>query len=278
MGMVVSDRFFFVVTAVAVSFCGVPPAAGQTPTNDPEGWQDASAFLFNEANSFFARAGREAGLPPREVALGEAVTLLNVQPRTPGNISRSMEILRKLVAENANDREGLYARYFLARILAFHQSPPDFAAARELYQTLIRQQTNDPLVENGAAALVMMDLYENIPETERTARFERLESLVLLLQTSQGRRACHLALGWACLDFGESKSRAFAHLQAAEQEGISRWQDESAVWISLAELARAEGRDELAATYYRKFLAKYRRDGRSYTVAQRLAALENPSP
>ena len=49
-------------------------------------------------------------------------------------------------------------------------------------------------------------------------------------------------------------------------------------WVTIAEVARVTGNNELAAKYYRMFLEKHHRDTRSYMIELRLKKVESPQP
>ena len=238
-------------------------------------WRDAATFLFGEANRAFSDAKGERRVNEHERLLGEALTLLNLQPRTGANLALARERLETLASGSDSDdhASAVFAKYFLARIYERYSVPPRLDDARNLYRQLVESHAGNSVAEYGAAALVLIDLYENILATEREKRFAKLEELGALLKTPSGRRDYHLNMGNAYIDFEASRSKAIEHLIAGEAGGITRWQVESATWISIGELARVEGRNDLAVTYYGKFLAKYKRDNRHYTIQKRLEEL-----
>lgn len=237
-------------------------------------WQDAATFLANDANKIF-RTTKETPLNERERALGNAVTLLNIQPRTVGNLEQARKEFEKLAASGEKDTPAIFANYFLARICERYESPAKLDEAKKRYRELLETSAGNAVAEYGASALVMMSLYADITPAEREARFAELEQLKPLLKTPSGRRDYHLSMGNAYIDFEASPAKAIEHLLAADAETISRWQVESATWVSIGELARIEGRLDLATTYYGKFLAKYKRDNRHYTIQKRLEALSS---
>ncbi len=241
-------------------------------------WLEASSFLVSEANRRFVAAKGLMGTDELERELGDAVTLLNVQPRTRGNIEKARIKLERLSGNRDNGEIAIFATYFLARLHEMHAQPPRLKDARTLYHRLLEEYPGNPIADRSASSLVLIDLYENISSEERARRFAALESLAPRLQSPSGKRDYHLNLGNAYIQFSEmerSRARAIFHLLTAEKEGITRWQTEAATWVSIGELARVEGRNELAAEYYKKFLAKYPRDNRHYTIKKRLEALSS---
>lgn len=253
-------------------------AEAKTAASLRQGWQDAATFLINDANKTFAKTKVTSEGNKRERLLGEAVTLLNVQPRTEGNLGEARKMFEEIVAGNPDDEAGIFASFFLARWHETYEQPPQFDLARKLYRDLLERHAGNPLAESGASSLVMMDVYENVSTEERTRRFAELEKLLPLLKTPSGRRDFHLSMGNSYIDFSESPAKAIEHLMAADAEGISRWQIESATWISIGELARSQGDTALAARYYKKFLEKYKRDNRHYSIEKRLEALPSTAP
>jgi len=250
-------------------------AGTKRPTTLEGAWQAAAAFLFNDANNTFNAARLEPS-QERERELGKAVTLLNVQPRTVENIAKARRIFETLSSGEDHDEPAIFSDYYLARIYERYETPPEPRKARTYYLKLLEKHAGHPVAEFGASAMVLMALYDNITPEERGRRFAGLEALGASLETSSGRRDYHLNMGNAYIDFEASREKALNHLLAADAETISLWQVESATWISIAELARDEGRDDLAEAYYKRFLSKYRRDNRHYSIERRLGALKNP--
>ncbi len=251
----------------------VGPAAAGAPAPLTAAWQDAAERLVNDANQAFAQAQPAPGANALEREMGEAVTLLNVQPRTEGNVARARAMLEKAAREAPAGEVSIFANYFLARVHESYEEPAEPDQARLIYRELIERYSGDSLAENSAARLVLMDLYANIPAHERSRRFVALEKLGAQLKSADGRRDYHLNMGNAYIDFEGSRASAIAHFLAAEAEGITHREVEAATWIAIGELARAEGRTSLARRYYGKFLAKYPRDNRHYTIQRRLEAL-----
>jgi len=258
----------------------VKPTKPTKPTLE-NGWEDASSLLFNGARDVFTKADAQPGNEERERSLGLAVTLLNVQPRLQSNLDRARERFEALANGTPKDDLAVAAKYFLARMDAFYEMPPRLENARKLYHELIAEHAGNLYAEYGITQLVLMDLYDDIPTEERARRFSALEELAPRLTTQAGRRGYHINMGNAYLTFGKEgedfHARAIRHLVAAEAEGITRWQVEAASWIAIGELAQAQGQTDLAKTYYGKFLEKYKRDNRHYTIEQRLKALEAPA-
>ncbi|HWL51638.1 MAG TPA: tetratricopeptide repeat protein [Chthoniobacteraceae bacterium] len=239
-------------------------------------WRDASNLLFNQAHQQFQRAAKKEGAAERERMLGHGITLLNLQPRTQSNLEEARALFQRLMAQAPESGEARFAAFYLARLYELYDHPAQPDQARRLYRQLLEDHPGDLLAERSASCLVLLDLYETISDEERTRRFHALESWASRLRTPTGRRDFSLNMGYACLDFPAieaSRARAIHYLLAAEKEGITQHQMEARTWIAIGELARLEGRKELAREYYQKFLTKYRRDNRHYTLQKRLETL-----
>lgn len=254
-------------------FCPCMTLAAEKQTLDAA-WEKASSFLFNESFKTFEKVSPENVAEAREREFGLAVTLLNVQPRTQSNRTEAKALLEKLISENSNDETGIIACYLLGRFHEFHESPPRLDDARKMYRQLAEQHVGHVVAEQAVAALVMLELYENVSEAERLKRFEALDMWSGKLQTRLGRRQFHMNMGLAAVTFRMGGERAIRHLIAADREGITRWQSEVIVWLAIGELAALEGNKDLALTYYRKFLEKYKRDSRNYMIREKVQALE----
>ena len=91
-------------------------AATTGPELIQEGWDDAATLQANEGVALFERARKCQDADPRQADLGTAIALLDVQPTTNENVTRSAALLQKLIDADPNNAVGLEARYFLARI------------------------------------------------------------------------------------------------------------------------------------------------------------------
>jgi tetratricopeptide (TPR) repeat protein len=265
---------------VAVLFCASTSAfaedqdalAEQTAPFAPA-WEQAASYLFNDANRAFREAKDNPAVDERERQFGEAVTLLNIQPRKQENIARARTMLEALAGGQPPDALGNLARFFAARICEVHQDPPDREKAAALYRQVLEARSGNPVVELAAARLVLIEAAAAGNRDERLQRLAGMEPLAALLITPQGRREFHTRLGSAYLAEGDL-APGIAHLVRADKEGFTWPQAEGNTWLAIAEAARLKGDAPLAAAYYRKFLGKYQRDVRCYTAAQRLKEIQ----
>lgn len=219
---------------------------------------------------FRSLQGRE-GIDERERQFGEAVSVLNVQPRTAENIRQAKDLFLELL--KGDDRFAGLSEFFLARLHADYTDPRDLPTAKRFYRSALERGTGDPVVETGAARLVNMTEADHPQPEDAIRALNELEPLASQLKTPQGKRTFHEAMGQGYILAGELEAGLRHHL-IAESFGFTRRQTEAASWVTIAEAARELRKNDIAAEYYRKFLAKYLRDSRSYLIAKKLRELE----
>ncbi|HEY5752093.1 MAG TPA: tetratricopeptide repeat protein [Chthoniobacterales bacterium] len=264
---------FAAILAHGMDLRGAAESDSSASAEIDQAWEEGATFRFNEANMRFSKLAGKPGVNERERLLGEAITLLNRQPRTRSNIADAQTILERLVRENGTDAAAVFAQYFIGRIEQSYLDPPNYEAARRTYRDLLARFPGDVMAEHAASHLVLLDLYGTISKEERLKRLTDLETLGTGLTTSQGKREFHINLGQACLDLGISDEKALEHFLLADKEGITRWQTEMTVWAIIAELARTERKRDVAIEYYKKIIAKYPSNVRTFTMKKRLESL-----
>jgi tetratricopeptide (TPR) repeat protein len=232
----------------------------------------ASSFLVKEAYETFQREGT---MPETERKFGEALTLMNLQPRTEANLLRAVELFGEVSNESSPGAplNGL-ARLMRARLEEFYLDQPDPEAAKATYLALVRESSGDPVVEMAGARLVIMEAFADAPEKDNLARLEELEELVPFLRSPAGRREFHTAMAFALLDNNGDKGRALDHFLAADREGLTRKASALRLYLVAGDTAAACGRTEDAVYFYRKLIATYPRDSRAFLVKERLRKLE----
>jgi len=253
---------------------------GEATRSDPlaPAWQAAATFMFKDAHRQFIEAAGEEGVGESERQLGEALALLNLQPRTQGNIRRAAELFGRVAEADAHGTSGLSARYYLARIWEQHASPPDPARAAQLYRKLLVDGRGHLLPELAASRLVNMELFATGSREELDAREHELAPLGELLRHPVSRREFYHNLGSSLLLLDGDRERAVGYLELANDAGYTRTASESGALISIAEAALALGDEETARTYYAKFVERYPRNFRSYHARQQLARLQASGP
>lgn len=248
---------------------GLPLIAAPAATpSDP--WAQASLGLFKDAH----RAFSEAPAADREARFGEAVALLNVQPKTDANLDHAAALFRALVADDPADDYAIGARYFLARIPHVHRATPDAALALAGYRELAALDSPHPLAQRAVVLVALLELFEpGISAEERVARFERLSARGAALVDSSARRDFHLVMAEAALRHKFDDRITLEHLLAADRAGIVRAVTQRDTWLRTAEIARRAGRPDVAIASYRRFLENFRSDPRRRAIQEHLAEL-----
>ncbi|MDF3056327.1 MAG: hypothetical protein K0R17_542 [Rariglobus sp.] len=250
------------------------PAADSPPASSP--WDQAALGLFKDAHASFAQ---QAAAADREARFGEAVTLINLQPKTDTNLDRAASLLTAIAATDATDELGVSSRYYLARIAQIHRASPDNAAALRIYRELAGLSSPHALAQRAVVHVALLELFDpRLAPAEIRPGFDRLAARGATLTDPSALRDFHLVMGDAALRFNLGETIALDHLLAADRAGIVRATTQRDTWVRIAELARRTGRNDVAITYYRHFLDKFLRDSRRLMITERLAALTATQP
>jgi hypothetical protein len=233
----------------------------------------AAQFLFNDAHAAYRRAELDPAAA-REARFGQALALLNVQPQTAGNIATAARLLDELEQDPGPGDLGVAARYFRARIAHLHQAPPDLEAAAQRYAALHRDHPDHPLGAQALVKLAILRLYDRSDPRDRGELIREWAVAAEKLTDSVARRDLYLVLGGAAQFFALPPETALAHLRAGYALGVEELGARASLLVIMGELARHSGQPAVAATYYRSFLAQFRRDNRVTTVRERLRELE----
>lgn len=240
---------------IGLSVAGSAPATADEATL-AEAFDLLTKFRSNEA--FQIVAGSPAG-DRRSQRLAGALALLTRQPFTTGNLAASREEFRRLAEENGDDEIGIASRFFEARVLQRHLTPPDRPAARRLYRQLFADHPAHVLAQYGLVKVVTMDLYvpeESLPPKER---FARLEPLAVHFTHAGPARSFHQVMGQAGMMFGLGYDRALPHHEAAVALGFRKDNLHADVLIRAAECARLSGQPDKARRYYSQYLEEFPR-------------------
>ena len=236
----------------------------------PSAWDLVALGLVNEAHDAFEDHPPE----DRTARFGEAVTLINLQPKTRSNLDRAEKLLALVAAHDGDDELGVGARYYLARIAQFHRPSPDLPEALRIYHQLAASESRAALAQRALVQIALIELFEpGVPREEVAARFDRLALRGKTLTEPSARRDFNLVMGDAALRFELGDTVALDHLLTADETGLARPITQRDTWVRIAELARRAGRDETAITYYRRFADTFVRDSRNTMVSQRLKTL-----
>jgi hypothetical protein len=233
-----------------------------------------AGYLFRDAHEAFTAP---AGNSDRARALGEAASLLNDPPVTPGKVTQAEAQLRTLVAAEPSDDISLYARYLLARIAHLHR-PAEIPEIEAAYRAVIAAAPpTHPLAQLAAGKLAVVYLYQR-PDLTVPQRLEAAAALAPLGGAAQlPEVACvfYRALAEGALFYDVLDERVLAWLQRASalesRDGLMA----TGLQLQLAEVARALGHREAALGYYRSYLASaVPTDNRYRTAADHMAELE----
>ena len=259
------------IPAVGLHAAGDPPSLSQA-------WEFSRLYRFNEAaKAFEARLATATSETVLETKFGFAVNLLNRQPKTRANIDRSRLLLGE-VAEAAPDSEfGIASRYFLGRIAHLHLHPPRIDEAIEHFRYLVEHHPRHFWGQAAASKYGFLLLYRQIPPVERVRTFRELELLAVNLPSPYLRSNFHFMLGTAAVRFDFLPERALFHFVEADRAGLIRGRARTDGLLRVGELARQLGERELAARYYRRYLAEFRRDPPRDLVRTRLQEVEAKS-
>jgi hypothetical protein len=240
------------------------------PTGWPEAWRAGSRLLVNDAHRAFAGA-KEA---TRESRFGEAVALLNVQPRTTANVEHAGQLLGALAQEKADDDFGIMAEYYRGRIAEVHRSPVDRPAALAIYESLMRTHPGHLFAQMAAVKACVLRLYVVENSLPMAVRWERAEAQRSFFTWPEAQRDYHLVMADSLSRFGGPLERELEHALAAERAGHMDRITRANNALRVAEISRKLGRKDRAIEYYRKFLQEYSREVRVHLVRQRLSELE----
>jgi tetratricopeptide (TPR) repeat protein len=269
--------FAIMLFAVILLFTASVVFAADDAAKLQEAWTSASRALPDEAMAEFKQI--PASSPQgREAVYGQAMVLLTTQPITRGNINQSVQLFQSVVTANPSDDLGITAKYFLGRIEQIYRFEPDHAGAIAIYEDLFRNHPEHPVAQRAFVKLVILKLYDQIPDAERVKLFAEFEAEGSKLNDHDAVRDFHLVMAQACAKFGFSEEDRLNHLLAADAAGVVKDDTKANLLVSIAEVARKLNRKDLALQYYHRFMDEYPADYRVYTVQQRIAATEQPAP
>lgn len=272
------------LSSIVVIFCMTFYATEYLSAKDPNSldnaWELFVQLRFNDAFDYLSNNFEDdvelLGEPfVRNIHLGQALSILNKNPKTTANTRRAVSMLHTIVKENPVDETGLMARYILARVYLFHQTPVRQNDAIIQYEGIINDKPEHLIAQICVIKLSMLQIYgENRGET-RLEVIKSIEAKAPLLTDSALVRDYHLLLGNAYMYFNLSSEKALQHLIKADRIGIVGPISASEIYLQIAELANSIGNYRIANSYYKSFIQKYPRDIRTYTVMQRIAELSN---
>ena len=237
------------------------------PADASAAWDLLSRLQTGEAlHAFEAAEGDEA-------RLGEAVALLNLQPKTQANVARAEQLLSALAAR-AGSPEAPAARYHLARLLQLHATPARPAEAVAAYRELISAYPGNPYADAAVAKLAILVLHQDVPRAEWDSRFAELVALLPDMASPEALRDARLVLAGAALRMHADHALALPFFIAALESGVPlRVNRHKLVLLQAAESARILGDIPRALAFYEDFVRAYPYDVRGHEIRQVLANL-----
>lgn len=236
------------------------------------GWQAESQLQFAKAREIFDSAGQS-----RQATLGKALALLNIQPKTRGNVNASAGMLEKLLSENPDDAIGIAAAYWLGRVDQLHRYEPDPGRAADRFERLFDRHRQSYLGQMALVKAALIRLYDPADRSDRGEMIDRWAARGRALTHADAVRDFHLLLADAAGRFDLPPEVALEHLQAVDAVGVRSRKTRSDLLVRIAEYARRAGQAELAIASYARFLEAFPLDHRAYTVARRRDRLAGSS-
>lgn len=247
--------------------------AGQTPDPLRAGWEELTFLNPNPALVHFREAG-EADPNSREVHLGEALALLNAQPRSETNLAEARRIFEALATTGPDDEIGIAAAYYLARLRQIHDDTTDDTAAMLDYRALLQAHPGHPIAELAAPKLAILLLYADVAMDRWEQHVQEILTLLPSLQSLEARRDTRLILADALLKLRRDHARAYPLITYCLRENlVVRSYRLNTLLLQAAESARVLGFKTEAAGFYRSFLENAPYDVKSAEVRLRLAQL-----
>ncbi|CAM2992494.1 hypothetical protein [Rariglobus hedericola] len=240
-------------------------------------WDEMTTGLFNEAHAAFSKEEKAPGADLRSLRFGEAVSLLNVQPRTSSNIDRAYAILEELRTATPGDDIGMESRYFQGRIEQVQRPTPDLAKAEAIFSELVRDHPEKLVGQRARVKLAVTRLYAPVSPAERRDRYDAFTRDAGQITDPGIKVQMHLLLGEAARRLQYGNAEELAHLLAAYEAGVTKRRLLVEVLVRIGDLARLEGRKDVAIKYYTLFLEQFPRTDRRSTVEGFLVELNKKS-
>jgi tetratricopeptide (TPR) repeat protein len=220
-----------------------------------------------------ALAEFEKAAGDRQSQLGQAIALLNLQPKTEGNLDRADSLLRQVEEGKADDLFGVMALYYRARIAQIHRSEPNLPEAKRLYEELIARDPKHPFAQIAVVKLAMIRINEAPAQTDRAALLHEISKTGSGLTYPPAIRDFHLALADAFGDWQLSDAESLDHLLAAFRSGALSGNILATTLVRIGEISRLQGQSSQAREFYSRLLEEFPRDSRSFTVRKRMGEL-----
>ena len=256
-------------SVTAASAAGADPVAAA--------WQRAALIDLNGSLEAFA-ALQEVD-PSREARLGQAVLLASAAPRTPARLETARAALEALAEEDVLDDVDASARFFLGRIAHLYEEPADLARAAQRYAEVRERHPGHALAGMATVRLSIVELLRATDDASRRSALAAAEVRVQELTAPAPQIDLHLVLAEAWWRSAGDAARALEHLLAADALGGSvRTSTQIDQWVTIGELARRIGRNEVARRYFARAVAEAPRDERADELRGVMAGLERDQP
>lgn len=254
------------------------PLPAQTEEPLAEAWTKLSLSLCNDAYRLFHDTAQKDP-SSREARYGEALALMNRQPRSSGNLARAGALFTQLQAANPRDGIGVAALYFEARLAQAQSAPPGGTKALALYAELTRAHPASPFAQLALIKTAGLRLYDpGAPDGELTRRFAECEAFAPRITNRALLGQYHREMADAYQRLRRDDRDALRHLLASFPCGTPNLQGQADLEVRIGETARAVGDDATALAYYRRFLADFPNDIRAYAIRQFQRQLESVRP
>jgi hypothetical protein len=273
-----SQLLIFPALAWLALGAGVVSGAEKSPATITDAWDEAARLLVNDAQRSFLQLSLGSEADARTILFGQAVTLINVQPKTNGNIAQAKKLFAEIIAGHPTDDLTIASRFLLARTAQLHQLPTNDAEAIELYTDLIARHPQHYFGQMAYAKRAALLAYQLSAATTLESRYQTIQQEAPLVTAPDARRDHQLLLANLAIVLKKPPTVILAHLTQAEATGMVRDRALADLYVRLGEFARLAEQREVAIHYYNAFLNNYIRDARRLLVKERLAALQNTRP
>lgn len=257
----------FACTAAVGAFAASPDDRVQSA------WTELALLNSDGALELF-RSVPESAASRREIEFGEAVALLNAQPRSEAKLAEARRLFTAVQEQNPDDDTGIAATYYLARLRQIHDYAPDRTAAVLAYRALLAAHPGHPVAELAAPKLALLLLFDDVPATVWEQRVQEISDLLPRLRSPEARRDTRLILADALIQLRRDHARAYPLLVYCLDENlIVRPQRLNTALLQAAESARFLDRTAEAAALYTRYLDQFPRDIKASEIRARLDAL-----
>jgi tetratricopeptide (TPR) repeat protein len=238
-------------------------------------WETASNYRYNEAYRAFRQLRKEDDPAiEREATFGVALMLLNVQPKTTGNIARARKLFEGIAGDGGGEDLAVQSLYYIGRIYQTHQRVTDYESAARNFLLAMERGPDHAFGQLAVVRLANVWLYEPVRKTVKLERYEQLREWGADLTFGPARRDFNYVMGVACLCFDLSPERAIEHLKVLETVEVHQPRSRASLYARIGETARKLGETSTARVYFQKFLNEFPRELRTQLIRDRLNQLD----